>query len=65
MSTDGRSTPHYFSGLRTEISGVPHLLGVGIDISAPRAENALRASEAKFSAAINGSLDFIFAVAPR
>ena len=60
VSTDGRSTPHYFSGLRTEISGVPHLLGVGIDISARRAaENALRASEAKFSAAINGSLDFI------
>ena len=60
VAVDGHAIPHYFTGLRTEIAGVPHLLGVGIDISARRAaEDALRASEAKFSAAINGSLDFI------
>lgn len=60
VAVDGTTTPYFFTGLRIEIGGTPHLLGVGLDISARRRiEEALRASEAKFSATINGSLDFI------
>ena len=60
VAKDGTATPYIFTGLKTLIEGVPHLLGVGLDVSARRkADEALRAEEAKFSAAINGSLDFI------
>lgn len=60
VAADGSATPFFFTGLRVEIGGKAHLLGVGLDISARRrVEEELRASEAKFSAAINGSLDFI------
>ncbi len=57
---DGRLTPYIFTGLRVPISGKDHLVGLGIDVSERnRAEEALRVSEEKFSAAINGSVDFI------
>lgn len=60
VSSDGRKTPFLFSGMRLETTGRPQLVGVGIDLTERRqAEDALRASEAKFSAAINGSVDFI------
>lgn len=60
VSADGRRTPFLFTGVRLEASGSSQLVGVGIDLTERRlAEDALRASEAKFSAAINGSVDFI------
>lgn len=57
---DGSRIPYLFTGLRVSMSGKNHLVGLGIDVSErKRAEEALRISEAKFSAAINGSVDFI------
>lgn len=60
VSSDGKKTPFLFTGMRLENAGRQQLVGVGIDLTARRqVEDALRASEAKFSAAINGSVDFI------
>ncbi|MFA7292363.1 MAG: PAS domain S-box protein [Rhodocyclaceae bacterium] len=57
---DGSRIPYLFTGLRVPMSGTNHLVGLGIDVSErKRAEEALRISEEKFSAAINGSVDFI------
>ncbi len=60
IALNGVATPYLFTGMRVELGGGPQLVGVGIDVSERcQAEDALRASESKFSAAINGSLDFI------
>jgi PAS domain S-box-containing protein len=60
VAKDGTSRRHLFTGLQLVMSGAPHLLGVGIDISERRrAEEALAISEAKFSAAFHGSNDYI------
>jgi PAS domain S-box-containing protein len=49
VAKDGTRTPYYFTGLRVEFGGKPHLLGVGIDVAArKRAEESLRRSEARF-----------------
>jgi PAS domain S-box-containing protein len=43
VSSDGRRTPYYFTGLATTIDGVPCLLGTGVDISArKRTEDEVR-----------------------
>jgi|GEM_PF-457025 PAS domain S-box-containing protein len=48
--------PYYFTGLRTMINGKPHLLGVGIDITARReAEAARRQSEERLRLAVAAS----------
>ena len=61
VSTDGRSTPHYFSGLRYGNQWCAAPAGRWHRHQrAPRRRNALRASEGKFSAAINGSPRFHF-----
>ena len=60
VALNGIAKPYLFTGMRVELGDRPQLVGVGIDVSERRqAEDALRASESKFSAAINGSLDFI------
>lgn len=60
VSKSGKTTQYYFTGLRMEMEGELHLLGVGIDISARKAaEERLEISEAKFSAAFHGSFDYI------
>ena len=33
VAKDGTCTPYYFTGVSTEINGIKHLVGVGIDIS--------------------------------
>jgi PAS domain S-box-containing protein len=49
ITKDGRSIPMIFTGVKLDIAGRDHLLGIGIDITdAKRAQEALRESEEKF-----------------
>ncbi|MBF0628821.1 MAG: response regulator [Magnetococcales bacterium] len=58
VSKTGTATPHYFVGHRIELSGQPHLVGMGLNISERRAmEQALRESrDAAESASLAKSL---------
>jgi PAS domain S-box-containing protein len=48
--TGGNQVAYYINGLRLEIDGKPHLLGIGIDISARKtAEDALHATMARLA----------------
>lgn len=50
IAKDGKLTPYYFTGLRTQMDDKTYLIGVGVDITERRqAEEALRESEKKFS----------------
>ena len=40
IAKDGSRTPYFFTGLTAEIAGQPHLVGVGIDLSARKAVEA-------------------------
>ena len=56
ISKDGKATPYYFTGARTQIDGKPCIVGMGIDISERRqAENALREGEAKYRQLVENS----------
>lgn len=49
---DGSSTPHFFTGRRLVLNGVPCLVGVGLDISErERVQSRLRSSEASLARA--------------
>jgi PAS domain S-box-containing protein len=49
VAKDGRRTPYYFTGVRTELNGAPCLVGVGLDLTERRqAEEARRASEGRY-----------------
>jgi hypothetical protein len=48
--TNGKLVAYYINGLRLDIGGEPHLLGIGIDISARKtAEDALHATMARLA----------------
>jgi len=50
ITKDGKLTPYYFTGLRTQMDDKTCLIGMGVDITERRqAEEALRESEKKFS----------------
>jgi PAS domain S-box-containing protein len=50
ITKDGKLTPYYFTGLRTQMDDKTCLIGVGVDITdRKRAEDELRESEEKFS----------------
>ena len=43
LSRDGTRTPYFFTGVRVELEGRPHLVGVGVDITErQRAEQQIR-----------------------
>ncbi len=47
VTKQGKRIPHYFSGIRKEFHGKPHLVGLAIDITARKlAEKALKESQA-------------------
>ena len=49
ITKDGRSIPMIFTGVKLDIAGRDHLLGIGIDITnVKRAQEALRESEERF-----------------
>jgi PAS domain S-box-containing protein len=49
VAKNGTRTPYYFNGVRAEIEGRPHLIGMGIDITQrSRAEAALHESEGRY-----------------
>ncbi|MBI9076231.1 MAG: sigma 54-interacting transcriptional regulator [Desulfatibacillum sp.] len=49
VTKDGREIPHMFTGISTQINGMPYLMGMGLDISARKAaESQLRESEALY-----------------
>ena len=46
VTKDGRRLPYFFTGLRREIKGKPHIVGLGVDIAErKRAEEQLRRGE--------------------
>jgi PAS domain S-box-containing protein len=50
VSKDGTRTPHFFTGLKVSVEGVPCVIGMGIDISErKRMEEALHASSAELA----------------
>ena len=60
VTKSGRKIPYYFTGRRTSVGDRPHLVGLGIDISArKRAELALGEQEAKLRSIFEGSNDAI------
>ncbi len=56
VATDGTRTPYYFTGLRVEIDGRPHLVGVGIDITEPK---RVEQERQKFFILAESSAEFI------
>ena len=49
LAKSGQRIPYYFSGVRVELEGQPHLAIIGVDITRLReAEKGLRVSEAEF-----------------
>jgi diguanylate cyclase (GGDEF)-like protein/PAS domain S-box-containing protein len=60
IAKDGSRTPYHFTGRRIELGGEELLVGAGMDITERRlAEQALRASERRFSQLIQNSYDTI------
>ena len=56
VSKSGRHTPYYFNGVRAEVDGQRHLLGMGIDISSrKRSEEALRATDQRLRMAASAA----------
>lgn len=56
LSLEKREVPFYFTGIRVEFNGEPHLLGVGIDITERiRAEKALAESRVAYLDALKRS----------
>lgn len=63
VAKDGTRTPYYFTGVSTEIDGKPHLVGVGVDISARKqAEEAFRESEQRFMDVLYSSPDAVLLI---
>ena len=65
ITKDGRRIPCFFSGIRKEIDGKPHLVGLGIDITKRKeAEKAISESEERYRKLFNSSKDAIMTLAP-
>ena len=65
ITKHGERIPHYFSGIRKEINGKPHLVGLGFDITnSKQAEDALRESEHKHRVLFESSRDAILILDP-
>jgi two-component system sensor histidine kinase/response regulator len=59
----GKSNSIYYSGTRVMLDGQPHLLAVGLDISARKqAEDKLLETQAKLTAIIENTLDSIWSI---
>ena len=65
FTKDGKGIPYYFNGMRKQINGKPHLVGLGVDISVRKqAEAALRDSEEKHRTLFESSRDAILILDP-
>ncbi len=65
VTKQGRRIPYYFSGLRKEINGKPHLIGLGIDITKRRrTEESLQTSK-EIQDAILSTTDVLLAYLDR
>ncbi len=63
VSKRGTAIPHVFSGRRIMIGGMPHLLGMGFDITERRRiEEALRASERHYRLFTENVTDMVWTV---
>ena len=60
ITKNGKRIPYYFSGMRKEFNGKPHLIGLGIDITELKeAEKALQESEEKYRLIVENANDGI------
>ena len=65
VTKHGERIPYYFSGMRKEINGKSHLVGLAIDITnRKQAEDALRESEMKHRVLFESSRDAILVLDP-
>jgi len=62
---DGRSIPHYFTGVRMTVDGQRYLLGVGTDITKiKKTEKLLKKSEEKYRAIVENAVEGIYQSTP-
>jgi len=60
VTKDGRRIPYYFSGLRSTFDGKPHLVGLGIDVTAQKqAEAELAGARNAAEAATQAKSEFL------
>jgi PAS domain S-box-containing protein len=63
VSRNGAGTPYFLTGVRIEINGQPHLMGMGVDITErKRAEEKLLESEEKYRNILENIADGYFEV---
>lgn len=62
---NGKSIPHYFTGVRMTVRGKKYLLGVGTDITKlKRTETLLKKSEEKYRAIVENAVEGIYQSSP-
>jgi len=65
ISSDGRKTPYYFTGMRTRIGDSTYLVGMGINITErKKAEDALQENEVLLTSIIESMSDGILVLDP-
>ena len=63
---DGKTAPYYFTGVKVELEGKPHLAAIGLDLTErKKIEDALRKSEAAIRALVDNAPYGIATISPQ